>query len=108
MSVCYITDQLATTKVVELLPMVANNHIMKKTFFISIRLNKKLQLLLYALVRRSGKSRSKVIRELILNGYVKERISKEHIQIIRQLAGEATNLNQLAKKANTFGFKEVA
>ena len=38
----------------------------------------------------------------------RERITKEHIHIIRQLIGESTNLNQLAKQANTYGFFAVA
>lgn len=77
-------------------------------YFVGLRLDKELELLLGALVRRSGKSRSQVIRELIAKGYVRERINKEHIQLIRQLTGEATNLNQLARKANTFGYHDVA
>ena len=45
---------------------------------------------------------------LIENGTVRERITKEHIHIIRQLIGESTNLNQLAKQANTYGFFAVS
>ncbi|MCS2716303.1 MobC family plasmid mobilization relaxosome protein [Bacteroides thetaiotaomicron] len=39
---------------------------------------------------------------------VRERITKEHLTIIRQLIGESTNLNQLAKQANTYGFLAVS
>ena len=39
---------------------------------------------------------------------VRERITQEHIHIIRQLIGESTNLNQLARQANTYGFFAVA
>lgn len=42
------------------------------------------------------------------NGSVRERITQEHIHIIRQLIGESTNLNQLARQANTYGFFAVA
>ena len=34
--------------------------------------------------------------------------AQEHIHIIRQLIGESTNLNQLARQANTYGFFAVA
>ena len=39
---------------------------------------------------------------------VRERITQENIHIIRQLIGESTNLNQLARQANTYGFFAVA
>ena len=58
--------------------------------------------------RRSKQTQSAVIRSLIENGTVRERITKEHIHIIRQLIGESTNLNQLAKQANTYGFFAAA
>ena len=81
---------------------------MSKQFFVGFRLNKEEYVRLGALVRRSGKKKSEVVRELLVKGYVKERINKDHIQLLRQLTGESTNLNQLARKANTFGFHEVA
>ena len=54
------------------------------------------------------RTQSEVIRSLIENGSVRERITQEHIHIIRQLIGESTNLNQLARQANTYGFFAVA
>lgn len=81
---------------------------MSKQFFVGFRLNKEEYIRLGALVRKSGKKKSEVIRELFMKGYVKERINKEHIYLIRQLTGESTNLNQLARKANTFGFHDIA
>ena len=54
------------------------------------------------------RTQSEVIRSLIENGSVRERITQEHIHIIRQLIGESTNLNQLARQANTYGFFTVA
>lgn len=81
---------------------------MSKQFFVGFRLNKEEYIRLGALVRKSGKKKSEVIRELLMKGYVKERINKEHIYLIRQLTGESTNLNQLARKANTFGFHDIA
>ena len=58
--------------------------------------------------RRSKQTKSEVIRALIEQGSVRERITRDHLHIIRQLIGESTNLNQLAKQANTYGFFVVA
>lgn len=84
---------------------------MKKKYTITLRLSYDQFAWLGALCRRSRRSKqtqSAVIRSLIENGTVRERITKEHIHIIRQLIGESTNLNQLAKQANTYGFFAVA
>ena len=81
---------------------------MSKQFFVGFRLNKEEYVRLGALVRKSGKKKSVVLRELLMKGDVKERINKDHIQLIRQLAGESTNLNQLARKETTFGFHDIA
>ena len=79
-----------------------------KSRFIGFRITESEYMRLGALSRKSGKNKSEIIRDLLINGSVRERINKEHVGIIRQLVGEATNLNQLARKANTFGFVAVA
>ncbi|MFR9546191.1 MAG: plasmid mobilization relaxosome protein MobC [Rikenellaceae bacterium] len=79
-----------------------------KSRFIGLRLNETEFQRLGAISRKSGKNKSEIIRELLLNGEVKERIKKEHIVLIRQLASETKDLNQLARKANTFGYPAVA
>lgn len=81
---------------------------MEKKHTITLRLSYDQFAWLGALCRRSKQTQSAVIRSLIENGTVRERITKEHIHIIRQLIGESTNLNQLAKQANTYGFFAVA
>lgn len=55
----------------------------------------------------AGISPSEYMRECFRNGYVKERLSKEHSGHVRQLCGMANNLNQLARKANAGGYSEV-
>lgn len=81
---------------------------MKKNNIITLRLSDDELGWLGALCRRSKRSKSETIRSLIMNGTVRERITKEHLTIIRQLIGESNNLNQLAKLANTYGFFAVA
>ena len=55
----------------------------------------------------AGTSPSDYMRECFRNGYVQERLSKEHSDYVRRLCGMANNLNQLAHKANAGGFSEV-
>ena len=77
---------------------------MKKNNIITLRLTDDELGWLGALCRRSRQSKSETIRSLIMNGTVRERINKEHLAVI----GESTNLNQLARQANTYGFFAVA
>ena len=62
---------------------------------------------LLTLAYEAGISPSEYMRECFRNGYVKERLSKEHTDHVRKLCGMANNLNQLARKANAGGYSEV-
>ena len=77
---------------------------MKKNNIITLRLTDDELGWLGALCRRSRQSKSETIRSLIMNGTGRERINKDHLAVI----GESTNLNQLARQANTYGFFAVA
>lgn len=55
----------------------------------------------------TGVSPSEYMRQCFRNGYVKERLSKEHSDYVRKLCGMANNLNQLARRANAGGYSEV-
>ena len=57
--------------------------------------------------KSAGVSASEFIRGCITEGGVRERLSKEHGDLIRKLCGMANNLNQLAHKANAAGFVTV-
>ena len=81
---------------------------MKKAKTISLRLTEQENYWLKALARQSGRTQSEVIRSLIKNGHVKERIDKQTLGMLRILIGEATNLNQLARQANAYGFGMIA
>ena len=63
--------------------------------------------LLKSKAKSAGVSASEFIRGCITEGSVKERLSKEHGELIRKLCGMANNLNQLARKANAEGYTSV-
>lgn len=80
---------------------------MDKKNTVTIRLTDEQFGWLRALSRRSKRSQSEVV-PLIEHGTVRERITRENLDIIRKLIGESTNLNQLARRANAYGFYRVA
>lgn len=75
---------------------------MDKKNTVTIRLTDEQFGWLRALSRRSKRSQSEVVRSLIEHGTVRERITRENLDIIRKLIGESTNLNQLARRANAY------
>ena len=56
---------------------------MKKAKTISLRLTEQENYWLKALARQSGRTQSEVVRSLIKNGHVKERIDKQTLGILR-------------------------
>lgn len=77
---------------------------MNRKNVITVRLSDKESAWLGTLCRRSKHTRSEVIRSLLESGTVKERLTPEHLKIVRQLIGESTNLNKLAHQANLYGY----
>lgn len=80
------------------------NSIEKQSQVVSTKLTK---LQYYAIRKRATEASiplSDYIRQAILRGKIIPRLNKQDGEIIRQLAGEANNLNQLAHKANAGGF----
>lgn len=61
-----------------------------------------------AKAKEAGVSLTEYQRQCLLNGYVVERISAEHLRLYRQLAGIGNNQNQLAHQANTYGYAQDA
>ena len=54
-----------------------------------------------------GMKATQYAREMTLKGRIKPRYTKEELDLRRKLAGMANNLNQLARKANSDGYKRV-
>lgn len=68
------------------------------------------ELQFYAIRKRAtqaGVPLSNYIRQAVIRGEIIPRMNRQDAEIIRQLAGEANNLNQLARKANAGGFALV-
>lgn len=55
-----------------------------------------------------GMTATQYAREMTLKGKIKERHTKEELDLRRKLAGMANNINQLAKKANSDGYAAAA
>ena len=76
----------------------------KLKYRITVKMATEDYYLLKSKAKSAGVSASEFIRGCISEGGVKERLSKEHGDLIRKLCGMANNLNQLARKANPEGY----
>ena len=54
-----------------------------------------------------GMKPTQYARKMVLDGEIKSRYTKEELDLRRKIAGEANNLNQLARRANKDGFEAV-
>lgn len=62
---------------------------------------------LKAKARFAGITRSEYIRRCIATSIVRQRLSPELMNHLRQLSGMANNVNQIAHKANAMGYARV-
>ena len=79
----------------------------KQEYRITLRCNTACNFKLRALARAASTTRTEVLRQLILNGSVRERLRSEHLEWLAQLKGLARNLNQLTRLANAKGLAAV-
>ena len=76
----------------------------RKDYKISVKLSEKDMDILDAAVRKSGKTVSEYVRELIrLGGNVDFRYPEDRARVIRIFAGIANNINQAVRLGNTQG-----
>lgn len=79
----------------------------KLKYRITVKMATEDYYLLKSKAKSAGVSVSEFIRGCITQGGVRERLSKEHSDLIRKLCGMANNLNQLARKANVEGYASI-
>ena len=65
----------------------------KQEYRITLRCNTACNFKLRALARAAGIPRTEVLRQLILNGSIRERLRSEHLEWLAHLKGLARNLN---------------
>lgn len=72
----------------------------------------KLTELQYYAVRKraseTGLRVSEYVRQAVVSAEITPRLNRQDTDILRKLAGEANNINQLAHRANAGGFAKVA
>jgi hypothetical protein len=86
----------------------AKNSIEKKQRVVSTKLTRPY---FYAIQKRAedaGISLSEYVRQAVVTGQIIPRMTRQDADTLRKLAGEANNLNQLARQANASGFVRVA
>jgi hypothetical protein len=79
----------------------------RKKYKLTVKMETKEYFSFKAKVRSAGLTQSEYIRRCIVKSEVKQRLTSEHLGYIRQLAGMANNINQIAHKANVAGYVEV-
>ena len=65
----------------------------------------------YAVRKRASEAGLRVseyVRQAVVSAEITPRLNRQDTDILRKLAGEANNINQLAHRANAGGFAKVA
>lgn len=71
---------------------------------INIFLNEDEKKILDEKVKKSGLNMSELFRKIILDYQLKEQPDERFYEMLYQLRGMATNLNQIAKSCNRYGY----
>jgi hypothetical protein len=79
----------------------------RKKYKLTVKMETKEYFSFKAKARLAGLTQSEYIRRCIAKSEVKQHLTPEHLGYIRQLAGMANNINQVARKANTIGYMEA-
>ena len=75
----------------------------KRNYSVLLKLNTKEYFTLKSKANEAGLNKSEYLRTLIYESQVKARITPEQMNEIRQLTGIANNINQIARRLNTYG-----
>lgn len=79
----------------------------KRKYQVNVKLNIGEQIFLNRKIRESGLSCNDFIRQCIQQSVIKQRLTVEENELLKQLIGMANNINQIAKKANTHGYESA-
>ena len=79
----------------------------KKGYKVSLKMATEEYYSLKSKARAAGVSLSEYVRAAVKKSEIKQRLSAEHLAYIRQIAGMANNVNQIARKANAAGYAEA-
>lgn len=75
----------------------------KRNYSVLLKLNTMEYLTLKTKANKASINRSEFLRMLISESEVKARVTPEQMKEIRQLTGMANNINQIARRLNTYG-----
>ncbi len=71
---------------------------------INIFLNEEENKIFNEKVKKSGLNKSEFFRKIILDYQLKEKPDEKFYEVLSQLRGMATNLNQIARACNRYGY----
>lgn len=79
----------------------------KRTYRLNLKMSTEEYYTLKARAQEVKETLSEYARQILANGYIRQRITPEMLDLIRKLSGMANNLNQIARKANAAGFRDT-
>ncbi len=79
----------------------------RRSYTVNIRVNSQELMMLRLSAKEAGISDSEYARQAITKGKVEPRITPETMSLVRRLCGMDNNLNQIARQANTAGYRDV-
>lgn len=75
----------------------------KRSYSVLLKLNTMEYFTLKSKASEAGINKNEFLRMLISESEVKARVTPEQMKEIRQLTGMANNINQIARRLNTYG-----
>lgn len=79
----------------------------KRAYRLNLKMSTEEYYTLKARAKEVGESLSEYSRQILSQGYIRQRLTPEMLDLIRKLSGMANNLNQIARKANATGYRDI-
>lgn len=80
----------------------------KRSYSVLLKLNTMEYLMLKTKANKAGINRNEFLKMLISESQVKARVTPEQMKGIKQLTGMANNINQIARRLNTYGVSTMS